>query len=96
MKAAREAEPGEAEPEEAEPQEAKQEEPGVGDAEAREEEQLMEDLDRQQEGPSEHGVPSSVSATSSALTSQGVAMTSTGPQHCLSHLYSVLHIWIQS
>ena len=57
MEAPGEAEPEEAEPQEAEPQEAEQEEPGVRDAEAREEQQLMEDLDRQQEGPSQHGMP---------------------------------------
>ena len=70
--------PREAEPEETEPQEAKQEEPGVRDAEAREEQQLMEDLDRQQEGPSEHGMPLCVSATGSARTSHGIVMTSRG------------------
>ena len=78
----------EAEPEAAEPEEAKQEEPGVGDAEAQEEQQLMDALDRQQEGPSEHGAPSSVSATGSAKTSHGIVMTSRACSllHCLRNL----------
>ena len=72
----------EGEPEEAEPHEAQQEEPGVGDAEAQEEQQLMDALDRQQEGPSEHGMPSCVSSTGSARTSHGICHDLSGPAPC--------------